>query len=67
MDFTGRPMKGWRFVEPEGVDEDGQSSPSTCGEPRLHPQLSARREAAPQEEAGPALRRGIRGSCSWSC
>ena len=20
MDFTGRPMKGWVFVEPEGVD-----------------------------------------------
>lgn len=24
MDFTGRPMKGWLFVEPEGVDEDDQ-------------------------------------------
>ena len=22
MDFTGRPMKGFVFVEPEGVDED---------------------------------------------
>jgi TfoX/Sxy family transcriptional regulator of competence genes len=22
MDFTGRPMKGFVFVEPEGIDED---------------------------------------------
>jgi len=24
FDITGRPMKGWLLVEPEGIDEDGQ-------------------------------------------
>jgi hypothetical protein len=24
FDITGRPMKGWVLVEPEGIDEDGQ-------------------------------------------
>jgi hypothetical protein len=24
FDITGRPMKGWVMVEPEGIDEDGQ-------------------------------------------
>jgi hypothetical protein len=22
MDFTGRPMKGWLFVDPQGVESD---------------------------------------------
>jgi hypothetical protein len=25
MDFTGRPMKGFVFVEPEGIDSDDDS------------------------------------------
>lgn len=24
FDITGRPMKGWVLVEPEGIDDDGQ-------------------------------------------
>lgn len=24
MDITGKPMKGWVMVEPEGVEDDGQ-------------------------------------------
>lgn len=24
FDITGKPMKGWVLVEPEGVDDDGQ-------------------------------------------
>jgi TfoX/Sxy family transcriptional regulator of competence genes len=24
FDITGRPMKGWVMVEPEGLDDDGQ-------------------------------------------
>jgi TfoX/Sxy family transcriptional regulator of competence genes len=24
MDFTGRPMRGWVFVEPEGIDTEHQ-------------------------------------------
>ena len=24
FDITGRPMKGWVVVEPEGIDDDGQ-------------------------------------------
>lgn len=24
FDITGRPMKGWLMVEPEGIDNDGQ-------------------------------------------
>lgn len=24
FDITGRPMKGWVMVEPEGIDDDGQ-------------------------------------------
>lgn len=26
MDFTGRPMKGWIFLEPEGIDLDDDLS-----------------------------------------
>jgi len=26
MDFTGRPMKGWIFLEPEGIDLDDDIS-----------------------------------------
>jgi len=26
MDFTGRPMKGWIFLEPEGIDHDDDLS-----------------------------------------
>lgn len=24
FDITGRPMKGWVMVEPDGIDDDGQ-------------------------------------------
>ena len=24
FDITGKPMKGWVMVEPDGIDEDGQ-------------------------------------------
>jgi len=53
MDFTGKPMKGYVFVDPEGIDEDRDLESWIA---------MARRfvEALPSKDAKPLRRRGPR-------
>ena len=53
MDFTGKPMKGYVFVDPEGIDEDRDLESWIA---------MARRfvEAMPSKDTKPLRRRGPR-------